>query len=107
VRAALLAASPEQRAALLETYVHEQVARTLALSPERLDRRQPLANAGFDSLMAIEVRGRLQSELDVVIPIVALLENPSVADLTPKLLDQLTASVVVGPEGDGSEDLML
>src|SRR4029077_21233579 len=57
----------------------------------RLDIHQPITNFGFDSLMAIEFRNRIQTDLGVILPIVHLLQGASVAQIVTILLDQVLA----------------
>jgi acyl transferase domain-containing protein/acyl carrier protein len=80
---------PSQRAQLLRTYVSEQVARVLGLSAGQLDVEQPLTNLGLDSLMAIELKNRIFSDLGINIPMVKFLQGFSVAQASSQLLAQL------------------
>jgi len=91
-RGAILAADPAQRERLLESYVNEHVARVLGLSPSQLDIQQPLINLGLDSLMAVELKNRIATELGVNVPMVKFLQGFSVAQAAKLLLDQLTAA---------------
>jgi aryl carrier-like protein len=53
-------APPLKRWPLLLSHVAEQVGRVLGLDPASLDSRQGLRDLGLDSLMALELRNRLQ-----------------------------------------------
>ena len=64
-----------QRGELLQTYVKEQVARVLGLSPPQLDIEQPLTNLGLDSLMAVELKNRIFSDLGINVPMVRFLQG--------------------------------
>jgi hypothetical protein len=55
----LFAAAEEERQAMLETYLREQLARVLRSSASSIDVEQPLSNLGIDSLMAVELRTRI------------------------------------------------
>ena len=90
-RAAILDANPAERAQLLESYLGEQVARVLGLSAGQLDIQQPLTNLGLDSLMAVELKNRVSSDLGINIPMVKFLQGFSVAQAATDLVDQLTA----------------
>ncbi len=89
-RSAILDAALADRAQLLQSYVNEQVARVLGLSPSQLDIQQPLTNLGLDSLMAVELKNRIAADLGVNVPMVKFLQGFSVAEAATLLLDQLT-----------------
>jgi myxalamid-type polyketide synthase MxaE and MxaD len=91
-RKAILAAEPDQRQKLLESALCEQVARVVGLSASKLDVRQPLNTLGIDSLMGVELKIRVETELGVVVPAVKLLEGPSIAELATLLLRQISAT---------------
>ena len=92
-RSAILDAAPADRGQLLQSYVTEQVARVLGLSPSQLDIQQPLTNLGLDSLMAVELKNRISANLGVNVPMVKFLQGFSVAQAASQLLEQLTAEV--------------
>jgi NAD(P)-dependent dehydrogenase (short-subunit alcohol dehydrogenase family) len=90
-RGAILEADSAERPQLLQSYVSEQVARVLGLSPAQLDMQQPLTNLGLDSLMAVELKNRISADLGINVPMVKFLQGFSVAQAATLLLDQLTA----------------
>ena len=90
-RDALLAAEPAERRQLLQSYLGEQVARVLGLSPSKLDVQQPLSNLGLDSLMAVELKNRIAVDLKVNVPVVKFLQGFSVDQAVTQVLDQLAA----------------
>lgn len=85
----LMQAKSEERTQVLQDYLSEQVAGVLRMPSETLDSSQPLTALGLDSLMAIELKNRLELELAVRIPIVTFLQGPSIAQFTAQLLTQL------------------
>ncbi len=89
--AALLAAEPEERSRLLQSYLSAQVARVLGLAASKLDLQQPLSNLGLDSLMAVELKNRIAVDLKVNVPVVKFLQGFSVAQAVTQVLDQLAA----------------
>jgi acyl carrier protein len=96
-REALIAAQPQERHRLLQSYLSEQVARVLGLSASRLDVHQPLSNLGLDSLMAVELKNRIALDLGVNVPMVKFLQGPSVEEAAAYLFEQLTQEVSDAP----------
>jgi len=85
----LCAAPVQERAARIQAYLQGQLAHTLGLPASRIDVEQPLTNLGIDSLMALEIKSRVEGELGAEIPIVNLLEGPTITRLADQLLQQL------------------
>jgi acyl transferase domain-containing protein/acyl carrier protein len=86
IRERLASASPEEQDVLLRAHVSEQVGRVLRLAPSRpLSPDQDLAQMGLDSLMAMELRNRLQSSLGCSLPATLALEQRTVAALSSYL----------------------
>jgi hypothetical protein len=52
---------------------------------------KPLSSLGLDSLMAVEIGNRMQSELGVGVPPVKFLEGLTTAGMAQYLIEQLTA----------------
>jgi myxalamid-type polyketide synthase MxaE and MxaD len=92
IRERLFATAGAERRKVLDEYLRGQTARVLQLSAADLDFRQPLNRMGIDSLMAVELRNILESELGVGVPLVTLLEGSSLADLSKSLLAELAAA---------------
>jgi acyl transferase domain-containing protein/acyl carrier protein len=90
-REALLAAGPAEREQMLQSYVSEQVARVLGVSPSKLDPQQPLNQLGLDSLMAVELKNRIAVDLKVNVPVVRFLDGFSVDQAVAQVLGQLAA----------------
>ncbi|BFO19319.1 hypothetical protein SHKM778_57070 [Streptomyces sp. KM77-8] len=78
-RAAFRATDPAAREALLTDRFTQVVAGVLRMPPEQVDPVTGLGALGLDSLLAMELRSRVQADLGVTLPVVALLGNtPSV-----------------------------
>ena len=88
-RAALTEVPPDDWQPILEGQLREQAARVLRLSAAALDVEQPLNNVGIDSLMAIELKNRIEADLGVTVPMVKFLEGPSVRALAQFVAEQL------------------
>jgi myxalamid-type polyketide synthase MxaE and MxaD len=94
LRDTLLAAEPTERRQLLQSYLSEQMARALGLSPAKLDLQQPLSHLGLDSLMAVELKNRIALDLKVNIPLVKFLQDFSVEQAVTQVLEQLGSEAV-------------
>ena len=70
-----------------------------------VNRDTRLSDLGVDSLMAVEIKNRIQHEIGVSVPLVALLEGPSIAGLAMTLLAGVRLADVAKPAGPGREDL--
>lgn len=88
-REAILQAAPAERRDRVEIYLRDLIARVLGLSPAKLDLHFPINRMGIDSLMAVEVRNRVDADLGVPVPVVSLLQGPTVVELADQLLDRL------------------
>jgi amino acid adenylation domain-containing protein len=95
IKPKLLAAAPAQRLALLQCFVADQVGGVFGVEPEQVDRATSLTSLGLDSLMAIDLINRMESELGVSVPMGSVLRGPS--------LDEL-AEILLGLLGDPSAD---
>ena len=71
------------------------------MSASALDVERPVSSLGFDSLMAIELKNRVEADLGIVMPIVQFLQGPSVAQLTALLLHELEAPAADAPPSSG------
>jgi phthiocerol/phenolphthiocerol synthesis type-I polyketide synthase C len=81
-------ASRQERQRLLTSYLRDHVAGKLGLTPSRLDIQLPLNRLGVDSLIAVELRTQIERDLSIVVPVVQLLDGPSVAGLADWLGDR-------------------
>jgi len=81
----LLSTQESQRAGLMQAYLCDTISRSLRLPASKLDVDQPVTNLGLDSLIALELRNRIQVDMGVRVPIVKLLHGPSIAELATYL----------------------
>jgi acyl transferase domain-containing protein/NAD(P)-dependent dehydrogenase (short-subunit alcohol dehydrogenase family) len=87
--AMVLSAPAAERQAILEAHLRGEVARVLGLSAARVDVHRPLNTMGIDSLMAVELKNRVEADLGVMLPLIRLIQGPSVAELAALLVEQL------------------
>jgi thioester reductase-like protein len=94
-RASLLAMAPEQHQAMLETYLIEELARALQLPSDQLQVQQ-LLNSLVDSLITVELKNRIEADLQVVVPATRFFEDTTIAQLATFLREQLTPELASG-----------
>ncbi|MBD0734539.1 non-ribosomal peptide synthetase [Streptomyces sp. CBMA29] len=87
--AAFRAAAESERHALVAEWFTDLVCGVLRVKSERVDPALSLNPLGLDSLLAMELRARVQAELGVALPVVALLSD-RVALLVLQLHDSLS-----------------
>jgi short-subunit dehydrogenase/acyl carrier protein len=103
-REVLRAAASEERQPMLEDYLRQRLAQVLRAAPSGIDVEQPWSNLGIDSLMAIELRTKIQTDLRVVVPIAQVLQGPTLRRMAALLLEQLTTHwLAEAPPSDGQE----
>jgi NADPH:quinone reductase-like Zn-dependent oxidoreductase/NAD(P)-dependent dehydrogenase (short-subunit alcohol dehydrogenase family)/aryl carrier-like protein len=86
----LQAASGQQQRSLLQDFLAEQVVKVLALgSGFVVDRQRSLMDLGMDSLMAMELRNRVQTATRLRVAVADLLQGPSIEKLAAELLAQM------------------
>ena len=79
-----------QRLEKLVVHVQTQVASIMGVSPpESLDLERGLFEMGMDSLMALELKNTLESNLGIFVPAVAAFEHPSVVALSTYLAQEI------------------
>jgi len=90
-RERLIAAPPEQAGPLAVAYLRELIAAALGVEPETLPVDKPLNELRLDSLMMLELRSRIISDLGVDLPAVRFFESPMIEKLAAEALAQLQA----------------
>ena len=74
---------------LVETYIRDHLARAMGSAPARIDTQQSLRNLGIDSLIAVEVRNRINTDLGVNVPLAKLMQNESINTLAAFVAERL------------------
>lgn len=93
LRNSILAAEPEERRSLLEAVLREQVARVLGLgSVEHIEPRHKLFDLGLDSLMATELKNRLEVRLECSLRPTLVFDYPTVEALIDYLAQEVFPS---------------
>ena len=97
----LQAAPPEERRPLAENFLAEQLAAVLRCPTSKVDIHQPLNRLGIDSLMAVELKNRVEADLETSVPVTALLQGPSLSQLATHLLEGLDAPTAASVSAPG------
>jgi NAD(P)-dependent dehydrogenase (short-subunit alcohol dehydrogenase family)/acyl carrier protein len=69
------------RRELLGSFLRREIGRVLRQAPDRIGSHAPFGSLGLDSLMALEVRNRLERELGRSLPVSVVWNYPTVAEL--------------------------
>jgi acyl transferase domain-containing protein len=102
----LRAMDPVQRHQTLTNKLQAEAARVLRLPPAELDVTRPLNQFGLDSLMALELKNRIQSQWRIIVPLVSILSGPPVTGLVSTLerlvdaAEEPSNSVLASVSGD-------
>ena len=94
-RTVALAASGAERRDQVLALVSDHLGRVLGTSAALVDRDARLNALGLDSLMAVELRNRLEREFGVDIPVMTLLQGPTVSGVA-EIVDSAIGHVAGG-----------
>jgi microcystin synthetase protein McyG len=83
-------ADPPDRRRMIVEAVRTELARTLSLPVQRVELDRPMVSFGLDSLMAIQLKNRVEALANVSISLVKLLEGLSVAQLAAEIDESLS-----------------
>jgi 3-oxoacyl-(acyl-carrier-protein) synthase/NAD(P)-dependent dehydrogenase (short-subunit alcohol dehydrogenase family)/acyl carrier protein len=93
----LAASPPDARRPMLQALVRQAVGRVLKLPPERIDDRAVLGELGLNSLLAVELRNRLESAAGCALPATLAWNYPTVAAVTDFLARTLAGEAASVP----------
>ncbi len=82
---------PERKKRLV-AYFAEELANIMGMDTGDIDVVQPLNAMGLDSLMAIELKNKIESRLQIALPMSAFMEEPSVDSLANFTAENLNES---------------
>lgn len=85
----LLNTPPEDQLPLLTAHLQELVAHVLRLDRAQLSEHESLTGVGIDSMMAIEVKHRIEASINIDLSVLELLQGTTVAQLARRLLASL------------------
>jgi SAM-dependent methyltransferase/NAD(P)-dependent dehydrogenase (short-subunit alcohol dehydrogenase family)/acyl carrier protein len=90
--ARLAASSAEERSELLAAHIREEVGHVLRLDVTQIDVKRGLFDMGMDSLMALDLKTRLETLADQRLPSTVMFNYPTVTALAGYLEDRLFGS---------------
>ncbi|MBA2682237.1 MAG: SDR family NAD(P)-dependent oxidoreductase, partial [Ktedonobacteraceae bacterium] len=90
----LAEADPTRQQTLLEDFLRQQIAQVLRMVPSKIDRHTSFRILGLESLVAVELRNRLENNLGVALPVTIVWTYPTVQTLAEYLLIKLTSELV-------------
>jgi acyl transferase domain-containing protein len=82
----LLTLPESQRKSAITAYLKEQVAGTLRLSAEQIVDPQTFTGLGLDSFAALQLKNRVETDLNISVSLVKLLDGHSIGDLAADLI---------------------
>ncbi|MCB0939937.1 MAG: type I polyketide synthase [Mycobacterium sp.] len=88
LRAELDAVAPAERPAHLAAVIADEV-RAVLRSAETLDHDQSMESLGLDSLMALELRNRLEASLGITLPVALVWAYPTISGLAGALCERM------------------
>lgn len=74
------------------------VSEVIRLEPHEIDTEMPLTELGLDSLMAVEIKNRVQHESGVDVPLVQLLQGPTLSALAASVLASVKVSALASAD---------
>ena len=97
LRARLSAASPQESRQIIERAVRDAVARVLGIKkPDSIDRDKALLQMGMDSLMAVELKTRLEAVAGEALRPTLIFQHPSIAALVDYLANNIFGKFSAG-----------
>jgi microcystin synthetase protein McyG len=82
-------AAASRHHSMLMAHIESCITKTLRMTKSSIDHDQRLFDIGLDSLMAMEVRTRLQNAFDTDLPATLLFDYPTIRRLADYLFDQV------------------
>lgn len=88
IRAELDELAAQDRPAYLAAAIADEI-RAVLRSTEAIDHDRPMESLGLDSLMALELRNRLEASLGTTLPVALVWAYPTITDLAGALCERL------------------
>jgi NAD(P)-dependent dehydrogenase (short-subunit alcohol dehydrogenase family)/acyl carrier protein len=91
----LASVAPEERKRILSTHVVKEIALIMGTSPSSLDLDQPMINLGIDSLMAIELKNRVEIDFGIQLNATQFLAGLTLSGMIDLLYEHATARLLL------------
>ena len=91
----LLDSSPEEQRNILNKYLCNNIGRVLRRQPNSLPTNVFLNKMGFDSLMAVELKNRLEIDLDIKVSLKSIIKDANINLLVEYVLQALTRPAIL------------
>ncbi|PJZ68820.1 hypothetical protein CH373_15490 [Leptospira perolatii] len=75
------------------SHLRTSIAKSLLVSISEIDMEQPLVSIGIDSLVAMEIRNKIEVTTRVSIPLIKLIEGASIKDIAILILPKMQAAL--------------
>ena len=86
IRDSLISAEAEQCQSLLEEHLRDQICHVLQMPTTRINAKTPLSSLGFDSLLALELRNRLEESLGFTLSATLIWNHQHISEMAHHLL---------------------
>ena len=82
----------DPHAGMVGDYLAEEIARILKVPLASVDRGKPIVSMGFDSLMSLELKNQIDTDLGVSIAVARLIQSPTILELNDFVVELLENS---------------
>jgi hypothetical protein len=104
IRQSLLALPPDERSKVLEEFLRREFASITGLTLSDADLDKPLHSFGLDSLMAIQLRNRVEAELKISLSLVDFLKGLSLSQIVTNANQEMAGPTAeISKTSEGSE----
>jgi acyl transferase domain-containing protein/NADPH:quinone reductase-like Zn-dependent oxidoreductase/SAM-dependent methyltransferase/acyl carrier protein len=86
-----------ERRQFVQSRLCSHVAHVLGTTDSRVEINKPMTLLGLDSLMAVDLRVRIERDLGVAVPVMNLMQTASVEELSNLVVEQLDRRAPPGP----------
>ena len=103
----LRSASADQRLELTKAFIAQQIAGVFGIAVENVEHETPLNQMGLDSLMAIELKNRVEKEAAISMPMNEILSGPTLLQLAKVVLTHVENREGPGGESESADEGIL